>query len=315
MKINDLPENILNYLIKSITIEDTSSLFSFLKNYALEFEEKIELGVYHLVGEEFHFYDGHLSVETDDIKKTIDKTEFLKNKNITYKEFNVFPIFCGGLIKEVCVYKELKQINSFYNDLFIKVLNDIEVYRSIKLENERLFLLSHTDEVTGLYNQRKLSIDLSSTIEEHKVENKNFSLMFIDIDHFKVVNDNYGHLIGSKMLTDIGCLLNKLLRGSDDIYRYGGDEFIVIMRKVNISTVRQIALRILESIKNYDFVLENKNTHKLSVSVGIAEFPTDAKTSKEIIKFADDMMYESKKSGRGKVFHLGQEVSNDSTSS
>ena len=64
-----------------------------------------------------------------------------------------------------------------------------------------------------------------------------------------------------------------------------------------------------------DFIVGLKEVYKLSVSIGIAEYPTDAKSSKEIIKFADDMMYESKKSGRGKVFHLGQEVKDDSTSS
>lgn len=315
MKLNQIPENILAFLSQPFEVRDTELLFKFIKAYSKEFVGNIEFGIYHLIGEEYFFFDGHLSVESKAIQRKINSLELSKNTLVEYEDFKIFPVFQGESIKEICVYKVLKGEDFFFNKLFLKSLNDIQIIRSIILENERLYELSHTDEVTGLYNQRKLAIDLETTIEEHKENGNTFSLMFIDIDHFKYVNDNFGHIIGSKMLIDIGAVLKDLLRSSDDIYRYGGDEFIVIMRNVNISIVQKVALRVLESIKEKDFVIDDDQIHKLSVSIGIAEFPTDAKNSKEIIKFADDMMYESKKSGRGKVFHLGQEVKDDSTSS
>jgi len=315
MKLNEIPENILYYLTNSYEIRDTELLFEFLKDYTNEFNGEVEFGMYHLVGNDYYFYDGHISVENKVVENEINKFKLIRNTVLEHDEFKVFPVFEGELIKEVCIYKVLKGKDSFFNKLFMKTLNDIQLIRSIQLENKKLFQLSHTDEVTGLYNQRKLALDLESTIDDHKTQNKTFSLMFIDIDHFKRVNDNYGHIIGSKMLIDIGAVLKYLLRASDDIYRYGGDEFIVIMRNVNLTIVQKIALRILESIKKKDFIVGKDEVYHLSVSIGIAEFPTDAKTSKEIIKFADEMMYESKKSGRGKVFHLGREVIDDSISS
>jgi diguanylate cyclase (GGDEF)-like protein len=130
--------------------------------------------------------------------------------------------------------------------------------------------------------------------------------MFIDVDHFKNVNDNYGHLVGSRLLQDLGKALKLILRQSDHIYRYGGDEFVVIMPNVETKIVHEIATRILAQLKNHFFEIDNGDTYKMSLSIGIAEYPTDAKSAMDIIRFADEMMYKSKKSGRGKVFHVNE---------
>lgn len=200
------------------------------------------------------------------------------------------------------------------NDLFYKYIENVLIYRANKEKEKNLTLLATVDEVTGLYNQRKLREDLERAIEEHARQHKTFSLMFIDVDHFKSVNDNYGHIIGSKLLQDIGELLALTLRASDHIYRYGGDEFVVIMPTVDIKTVHMIAQRVLAQIKAKDFDISDEEQYHLSVSIGIAEYPTDASSATDIIKFADEMMYMSKRSGRGKVFHVN-EVSNVDTSS
>lgn len=195
------------------------------------------------------------------------------------------------------------------NHLFYKFLENVHIYRMNKEKEHELTALATTDDVTGLYNQRKLSQDLASAVDYHEKESKNFSIMFIDVDHFKNVNDSYGHVVGSKLLQDIGEVLSHLLRASDDIYRYGGDEFVVIMPSVNIQTVHEIATRILSKIKSKKFDIGDGTDFHLSVSIGIAEYPTDATSAIEIIRFADEMMYQSKKSGRGKVFHI-KEVQN-----
>lgn len=193
-----------------------------------------------------------------------------------------------------------------FNDLLYKFLENVLIYRANKEKEKNLTVLATTDEVTGLYNQRKLSQDLENAIKEHEKHDKTFSIMFIDVDHFKSVNDNYGHLVGSQLLQDIGEVLSLILRSSDHIYRYGGDEFVVIMPHVDMETVHQIAQRVLEKIKRKDFKISTGETYKLSVSIGIAEYPTDAKSAMEIVKFADEMMYMSKRSGRGKVFHVNE---------
>jgi diguanylate cyclase (GGDEF)-like protein len=209
---------------------------------------------------------------------------------------------------------EKKTAEIVLNELFFKFLENVLIYRVNKLKEQNLQVLATTDEITGLYNQRKLSEDLESTIAKHEEEDETFSIMFIDVDHFKSVNDNYGHVVGSKLLQEIGDVLSLILRASDHIYRYGGDEFVVIMPTVDIETVHEIGARVLSKIKNKVFRINDNETYKLSVSIGIAEYPTDAKSAVEIIRFADEMMYMSKRSGRGKVFHVKEVEDVDASS-
>jgi diguanylate cyclase (GGDEF)-like protein len=175
-------------------------------------------------------------------------------------------------------------------------------------KREQTRLLSLTDEVTGLFNQRKLLEDLDFHISKYQTQKDHFTLLFIDIDYFKNVNDQYGHVVGSQLLIDMAQVLKKQLRSHDLVYRYGGDEFIVLLPKSNLAESKNIAMRISESVKGADFKIEGSIPYKLSLSIGIAEFPHDGQNAKSMIEFADKMMYLSKKSGRGKVFHISEVV-------
>lgn len=166
--------------------------------------------------------------------------------------------------------------------------------------------LIHIDDVTGLYNQRKLYKDLAALVEQYQQEKDPFCVLFIDIDHFKKVNDNYGHLIGTKLLENVARDVKGLLRDSDISYRYGGDEFVIILVNSDGASGKIVGQRILEKIRGTDYtfeVREQKKMLKLSVSIGVAEFPTDAKNAEEVLAIADRMMYEAKESGRGLVFN------------
>ena len=171
-------------------------------------------------------------------------------------------------------------------------------------KREQIRMLSLTDEVTGLYNQRKLIEDLELFIGRYEHERAGFSLLFVDIDYFKNVNDQFGHVVGSQLLLDMAGIIKEQLRSSDLVYRYGGDEFIVLLPKTGLEESKKIALRISSSVKSTEFKVEGETSYKLSLSIGMAEFPGDATSAKSIIDFADKMMYMSKKSGRGKVFHV-----------
>lgn len=165
--------------------------------------------------------------------------------------------------------------------------------------------LIHIDDVTGLYNQRKLYKDLSSLVDKFQKEKDPFCVLFIDIDHFKKVNDNYGHLVGTKLLENVARDVKSLLRESDISYRYGGDEFVIILVNSDGSSGKLVGERILNKICSQDYSIDSRNEKKikLSVSIGVAEFPTDAKSSQEVLAIADRMMYEAKESGRGLVFN------------
>lgn len=166
--------------------------------------------------------------------------------------------------------------------------------------------LIHIDDVTGLYNQRKLYKDLALLVEKFQKEQDPFCVLFVDIDYFKKVNDTYGHLVGTKLLESVAHDIKSLLRDSDISYRYGGDEFVVILVNSDTQAGQIVGERILALIKErmYEVDIRNeKKMVKLSVSIGVAEFPTDAKNSQEVLSIADRMMYEAKESGRGMVFN------------
>lgn len=184
----------------------------------------------------------------------------------------------------------------------------------------KLESLVYLDDVTGLFNQRKLIIDIKSSVENYKQRKENFVVLFIDIDHFKTVNDDHGHLVGTQILADMASLLMGLMRDSDLCYRYGGDEFVMIIPDASSENGKMIGERILKTVKGHVFEIdkalltkEQRGLHKdgplqfnLSVSIGVAGFPDDAKTEHEILAIADNMMYQAKQSGRGQVCFAGE---------
>lgn len=202
------------------------------------------------------------------------------------------------------VFKTDVDADQLFSTGFSNLLRGQRDHYEVHLERERMKLLALTDEITGLWNQRKLTQDLDERVSAKDP----FSLLFIDIDFFKSVNDQFGHVHGSQLLIDMATILKKELRGSDLIYRYGGDEFIVLLPKLDLEQSKITALRLSAAIKQNEFSVQEK-PYKLSLSVGIAVYPLDAATAKDLVDFADQMMYMSKKSGRGKVFHVTEVMS------
>lgn len=189
----------------------------------------------------------------------------------------------------------------------------------------KLESLVHIDDVTGLFNQRKLIRDVKLAVENYKHRKEQFVVLFIDVDHFKAVNDGHGHLVGTQVLADVAGILMGLMRDSDLCYRYGGDEFVMLIPDASSQNGKMIGERILRTIKNHVFEIdkalltrEQRSLYKdgplqfeISVSIGVAGFPADAKTEHEILAIADKMMYQAKQSGRGQVCFAG-EIFNES---
>jgi diguanylate cyclase (GGDEF)-like protein len=198
--------------------------------------------------------------------------------------------------------KEVIKTSESYFDLLFKFIGNSFDYIEQMNALNKLQGLVNIDDVTGLFNQRKLHIDLEEQIKLFKEEQKIFSVLFIDIDHFKNVNDGHGHLIGSELLLQVSKVLKKVLRESDLIYRYGGDEFVMIAPLAPYKTAKIIGNRILEGIKHHQFRGKGTDeTFRISVSIGVAVYPDDAETAYDILEMADRMMYEAKNAGRGRV--------------
>ena len=176
-----------------------------------------------------------------------------------------------------------------------------EKYKELK----RVENLVYVDEVTELFNQRKLLLDIESSIEQFDKNKESFSVFFMDIDHFKRVNDAHGHLVGTKVLEVMGKLLKDTFRENDLLYRYGGDEFVAIIPHINKESALFLGNRILATVKEHNFVakLDSGDSFELSlsISIGVALYPGDATSKKDILNIADAMMYKAKESGRGRV--------------
>ena len=157
-----------------------------------------------------------------------------------------------------------------------------------------------TDDLTGLYNHRHLFPSLDSEIERTASLGSQFSILFIDVDRFKQVNDRHGHLVGSELLSQLGALMRRRTRSTDLSFRYGGDEYLIILRGAKGKDAEMVGERLRRSVSENEFRV-GENVFKLTLSIGVATYPDNAATSEEIIRIADEAMYSGKRKSRNVV--------------
>jgi len=178
-------------------------------------------------------------------------------------------------------------------------------YAAIAIENaravEKIQELTITDDCTGLYNARHLYKTLETEVYRSARFGYEFSVLFIDLDHFKQVNDTHGHLIGSKLLAEIGYLIKAQLRLIDFAFRYGGDEFVVLLPQTGKDSALVVARRLRDSLRSSCFCKEEGLNLNVRASIGLATYPHDAKTPHDVIRRADEMMYMVKNSTRDNI--------------
>ncbi len=154
--------------------------------------------------------------------------------------------------------------------------------------------LMYTDDLTGLYNHRYMEVVLEHEIRRSQRYGLQFSLLFMDLDRFKQINDTHGHLAGSAALQEIGCLLRGCVRDVDTLFRYGGDEFAAILVETDSQTAQVVAERIRKAIAEHLFLQEQKIFSRLTTTTGYATFPIDATEPKDLLALADKAMYAGK---------------------
>ncbi len=213
-----------------------------------------------------------------------------------------YPVFFEDRLLGVMVLDRPKASNPVEIMRLFKAGLDVAVrylhfaYLHLDAKNE-----SYIDELTGLYNQRYLPMALEHEIQRAKRDKSEFTLLFLDIDYFKMVNDGRGHWVGSKLLMEIGKVLRDQVRSCDYTFRYGGDEFIIILGGSALESSRAVAERIRKVVESKTFQVESHSLN-LTVSIGLASYPQHANSAPSLIQIADQAMYYGKRKSRNIVF-------------
>ncbi|GMR05160.1 MAG: sensor domain-containing diguanylate cyclase [Thermodesulfobacteriota bacterium] len=247
-------------------------------------------------------------------KKPVLVTDVTKDPRYSKKvdsitNYNTRSIICVPLVARDRCLGVIELINrprsKVFTDEDLTLLTTLADYTAIAIENaiyfKRIHELTITDDLTKLYNARYLHMRLNDEVERARRFGYDLSMIFIDLDYFKKINDNHGHLCGSKLLAEVGSLLKKIIRSVDMAFRYGGDEFIILMPETPKKNARIVANKIRTELKKAVFLKEEGVNCRITASFGVASYPKDAADKTELIHMADNAMYRVKDKSRDGV--------------
>ena len=203
----------------------------------------------------------------------------------------------------------IELINCVERDGFMErdlaLLEALADFAAIALENarhvKRIHELTITDDCTSLYNARHMDFILETEIYRSQRYGYEFSVVFIDLDHFKGINDTFGHLIGSKLLAEVGQVVKSACRRIDFAFRYGGDEFVIVLPQASKENAFVVARRLHKLIGETKWLIAEGLDVRFTASIGVASYPSDAKTKVELLHLADEAMYAIKNTTRNGV--------------
>jgi diguanylate cyclase (GGDEF)-like protein len=232
-------------------------------------------------------------MDTATLLRSTDVPE-IANEHESLRSFWVFPMTAdnqehGALILCNPQDSELPEAPSQQNLAFLAEQVTLGFRNACQYQGARELI--YTDDLTGLYNHRYLHIALEQEIRRSERYGLEFSLAFVDLDLFKNINDEHGHLVGSGVLRQVGELLRECVRDADMLFRYGGDEFTALLVETDTRGAKIVAERIRSTVEAFDFSTGHGSTGRLTVTVGHATYPIHATGLEEMIDLADKAMY------------------------
>lgn len=220
------------------------------------------------------------------------------------KSIACLPLQAHGQVVGVIEVVNVRDFEAFRRrDLpVLKILAD---YAAIAIQNARLFSrieeLSITDEYTGLHNARYLYQVLDELLERAAADGTEVGVVFVDMDNFKKIVDTYGHLLGTRALREVGETMLAQLRPQDYLFKYGGDEFVLVLPGLSKEDARNLVEGLCRTLREAVFLKTEGDGVHISASFGLALFPTDADSQRELLMAADRALYKVKKTTKNAV--------------
>ena len=292
--VDDTAENldILAELLKDYDIIDTTcgrDVLNIAKN------DKIDLILLDIVMPEMNGYEVCKKLKADEKTKNIPVI-FLTAKTDEQSIERAYDV--GGIDYIVKPFKPKELLARVNTQLYMqKLINDL------KKSKEKLKLLTLTDPMTKLYNRRYFSSISKDILNLAKRNKEHIAVLMIDIDRFKDINDTYGHYFGDEVIISLADEFKKQKRESDVVFRFGGEEFLILLPNTDIKGAKILAEKIRIAIENKILHFPNKKDLKYTISIGISASKLSNKQEdiQEIINRADKALYKAKKDGRNKV--------------
>ncbi len=249
------------------------------------------------------FSEENLEYETNYDVEIVEMSKNTQNIVSNFSQFHskiIMPITYANKIIGGIAFYATRAAKFKQNKIFEIILKELKVLMRIKWLYSETKYLAIIDGLTGLYNRRFFQQTLEREFARSKRHKTNLSLALFDIDHFKNINDNYGHQFGDKVLAEIAKIIKSSLRKTDYVTRYGGEEIIIVLPDTNIEQSIIPIERIREKIEQTDFKYKNK-TIKVTISCGLSDVTKDVNSQEEFLSRADKSLYESKRTGRNKT--------------
>jgi len=276
-------------LYKDLSVKIFSESINRFIDDEMKENDDVRENFYELCGYENEFNAIEKCIKKDFRIKSIYKRGYYIDIYIrSFKEY--FVIFIDDVSEHIREHRHILQDRN-NNELLLRELSyDINIHKE---HNKYLKDIAMRDNLTGLLNRFGLDKELDNLL----TKNINFSLLFLDLDFFKVVNDKYGHKYGDSVLKSVAIRLNKIFSENSIIVRYGGDEFVVILyNKIDKKYIKTIAETTIREIKK-DYIIEDKIIN-IGISIGIIFYPQNANNKYDIIYKADQAMYYAKDKGK-----------------
>lgn len=293
-KIFGILDNHFNYNVAGIFFNSPDNLATNLLNVSIK---NTKVNPEYIKSTFFNEIGKHKKIIKSSINITKNNANGIENP---LKNKLILPLtYDNKLLGGICLFSKDEILKEKISNFNLVITELLSIFKLKYIYSEQIFN-SSIDALTGLYNRHQLELGLKQEFYRSQRYNSSFSLAMVDVDHFKNINDTYGHQYGDYVLCEISNIIQQSFRKTDIVYRYGGEEIVILMPTTEIKNAVLPLERLREKISKYNFEKDGIKT-KITISIGIGTNRVGFKNEGEIIKDADTMLYSSKQNGRNKI--------------